>query len=164
MQRRAYALAALNQQRTALSVVAIMLLIALISGSVAAQTVDVPPLDFERYSIPLDAQNVGQVERLLVKQFPDYMWVDEFAIDATGRVVAADGPNNDRNDHSIIVWKPDSGDTRRFDLMDGLAVPDDYRDSDTRLAVSPDGSKLAAATYWQRSGAGCAVVYWFYHG
>jgi len=127
----------------------VALLTALTSTSLFAQTTEAPPLDIESYTTPIDVQNVDQVERLLVKQFADYQWVDEFAMDATGRVVAVSGRNSDSGDYSIIVWNPDTGDTRTFNLKDGLSLPDDAIDRVDMLAVSPDGTRLVACCIQQ---------------
>jgi len=147
MQQQSYAFVVKKTPRIFLVVVIVTVLTALGSTSLSAQTTEVPPLDVESYTTPIDAQNVDQLERLFVKLFPEYQWVGEFAMDATGNVVAVDGPNNDRSDHSIIVWNPATGDTRLFDPMDGLSLPDDDQDGDALLAVSPDGTWLAASGF-----------------
>ncbi|MCA9903922.1 MAG: hypothetical protein KC547_08700, partial [Anaerolineae bacterium] len=143
MQRRSYAFVA-KRLRKFLGVVAITLLTTHISTSLSAQTVDTPPLDFERYSTPIGAQNVDHLKRLFIKHFPDYQWVDDFASDQSGRVVAAishyEAP-------LITIWDPDTGDTRQFDPLDGLPENLHSEPSPMRVAVSPDGTKLAASIY-----------------
>jgi len=120
----------------------IAILILLISTSLSAQKTEVPPLDVERYTTPIDAQNVDQLERLFIKSFPEHQWIDDMASDQSDRVVAA---ISQFQAPLITVWYPVTGDTRQFDPLDGL--PENLQSEPTlvRVAVNPDGTKLAAS-------------------
>ncbi|MCA9903921.1 MAG: hypothetical protein KC547_08695 [Anaerolineae bacterium] len=123
----------------------VVVVFALISGAVAAQTVDTPPLDIESHTTPIVPQNADQLELLATKLFPGYSWVDGFASDQSGRVVAAIS----EHESWITVWDPDTNAMRQFDPLDGLPASDQYEPHARRVTVSPDGTRLAAAAFLQ---------------
>lgn len=157
--------------------IGIVILVMINASITFAQLEPTPPIDVSTYQTPITTENATDfTEITLLSLFDDFMFIGPLDISDSGRYVAVSGTtfsNIQRVRDSyitmemlldttlppveedaqvprrVVVWDIETGTTSRFDLFApvGVTVPDDeYVDAED-VAISGDGSIVAASYF-----------------